>query len=393
MKLSTKAVHVGDRKAPPQAIPVTTPIVPAASYIYENIETADRVFGEELAGHVYARYDSPTNNALEELLASLESGAGAVVTSSGMAALQTAILAALTDRRKSIVAAGALFGATVQMLMKVFEPIGVSVRFVDICDLAALGRMVEEEKPGCIVLETISNPVLRVPDLAAVAAIARKAGAALVVDNTFATPLLVRPLELGAHLVMHSLTKFLSGHGDVLGGAIITDAEHLPALRALSKTTGPNLGAFEAYLSMRGIKTFPLRMERQCANACAIASWLATHPRIAKAYFPADPAHPDAAAIRRQFPKGLFGAIVSFDLKDAGRDEVFAFMNRLRLVVKATSLGDVHTMILYPAMSSHREIAPRQRQRLGIGDGMLRISAGIEDVSDVIADLDQALGS
>jgi cystathionine gamma-synthase/methionine-gamma-lyase len=308
-----------------------------------------------------------------------------------MAALQTAILAALTDRRKSILAAGALYGATVQMLMNIFEPMGVTVRFIDICDLAAVRRTIEEEKPGCVLLETISNPVLRVPDLAAIARLARDAGAAFVVDNTFATPLLVRPLELGANLVMHSLTKFLSGHGDVLGGAVIADAEHLPALRKLSKTLGPNLGAFEAYLSMRGIKTFPLRMERQCANACAIASWLASHPGIAKAYFPADPAHPDAVTIRRLFPKGLFGAIVSFDLKDAGREQVFAFMNRLRLVVKATSLGDVHTMILYPAMSSHRDIAPRQRQRLGIGDGMLRLSAGIEDVGDVIADLEQAL--
>jgi cystathionine gamma-synthase/methionine-gamma-lyase len=163
-------------------------------------------------------------------------------------------------------------------------------------------------------------------------------------------------------------------------------------LRALSRAVGPVLGPFESYLTMRGIKTLPLRMERQCANACRVASWLASHGAIERVYFPADPAHPDAADIRRLLPPGLFGAIVSFELKGAGRDEVFRFMNALRMIVRATSLGDVHSMMLYPVMSSHREISPRHRERMGIRDNLVRLSVGIEAVEDIVEDLEQALG-
>ena len=391
MKLATQAVHVGDRRKPSAAIPVTTPIVTAASFIYDDIETVDKVFAEEVHGYAYARHGAPTSDALQELVTALEGGAGSVATASGMMALQIAIQTALTDRRKSVVAAGALYGATLKLLMSVFEPMGVDVRLVDICDLGAVEMAIAEAKPGCVVMETVSNPLLRVADLEAVAKLARAAGAALVVDNTFATPLLVRPLELGAHFSLHSLTKYLSGHGDVMGGVITCDAEHLPTLRALCNTCGPLLGAFESYLAMRGIKTFPLRMERQCRNAAEVATWLGAHPNVAKVNYPGEANHPDAATIARLFPAGLRGAMVSFDLKDAGREQVFAFMNRLKLVVRATSLGDVHTMISYPAISSHRDLAPKQRLRAGIGDGLVRVSVGIEAMEDVIADLDQAL--
>ncbi len=391
MKLATQAVHVGDRKEPSAAIPVATPIVLAASFIYDDIETIDKVFADEIHGYAYARHGSPTNNALEELVTVLECGAGSVATASGMMALQVAIQTALTDRRKSVVAASALYGASLKLLMSVFEPLGIEVTLVDICDLGAVERAIGEAKPGCVVMETVSNPLLRVADLEAIAKLTRAAGAALAVDNTFATPLLVRPLALGAHFSVHSLTKYLSGHGDVMGGSITCDAEHLPTLRALASTCGPMLGAFESYLAMRGIKTFPLRMERQCNNAAEVATWLAAHPGVTKVNYPGDPNHPDAETIGKLFPDGWRGAMVSFDLKDAGREQVFAFMNRLKLVVRATSLGDVHTMILYPAISSHRDLAPKQRLRAGIGDGLVRLSVGIEAMEDVIADLDQAL--
>jgi cystathionine gamma-synthase/methionine-gamma-lyase len=302
------------------------------------------------------------------------------------------VTTALADRRKSIVAASVLYGATVSLLMKVLEPSGVEVRFVDVCDLDALRAAVAESKPGCILMETISNPLLRVGALDGIAEIARDAGAALVVDNTFATPLILRPLELGAHFSVHSLTKYLAGHGDVLGGAVVTDREHLESLRALSRVIGPVLGPFESYLTMRGIKTFPLRMERQCANACRVAQWLSAHPKVERVHFTGDPSHPDAAAIRRLFPQGLYGAIVSFELKDGGRDEVFRFMDALKLIVRATSLGDVHSMMLYPTMSSHREISPKHRERMGIRDGLVRLSVGIEAAEDIVADLEQALG-
>jgi cystathionine gamma-synthase/methionine-gamma-lyase len=391
LKIHTKAVHSGDRKRAGGHIPVTTPIHTATSYFYESMEQLDRVFAEEEKGYCYARYDNPSAGALEELMCQLESGDAALACASGMAALHTAILSALTDRRRSIVAASAMYGSTVSLLMNVFEPSGVSVRFADICDLDALRAVVAEARPGCILMESISNPLLRVGEIDRIAEIANDAGAALVVDNTFATPLLVRPLELGAHFSVHSVSKYLAGHGDVLGGVVVTLRAHADSLRALGRTIGPVLGPFECYLTMRGIKTFPLRMERQCANACLVASWLAAHPRVERVYFTGDPQHPDEAAIRRLFPTGLYGAMVSFEIRDAGREEVFRFMDRLQMIVRATSLGDVHTMMLYPVMSSHRELSPKHRQRMGIRDNLVRLSVGIEAPEDIVADLEQAL--
>jgi cystathionine beta-lyase/cystathionine gamma-synthase len=395
MKIETKAVHAGDRKGDPAKpgafIPVTTPIYTAASYIYESTAQLDRVLGQEEDGYCYSRYDNPTNAALEELMASLENGHGALACSSGMTAVHIALLAALNDRRKSILAASALYGATTSLLGKVLEPLGIEINFVDICDLDKVRAKINDHQPGCVLMETISNPLLRVGDMDGIAEFARTAGAALVVDNTFATPLLVRPLEHGAHMSVHSVTKFLAGHGDVMGGVIVSDQEHHVITRNLCRTIGPMLGPFESYLTMRGIKTFALRMERQCSNACRVASWLASHPRISKVHYLADPAHPDAAVIRRLLPEGLYGAIVTFELKDAGKQEMFQFMDRLKLVVRATSLGDVHSLILYPVIASHRDVAPKQRERLGIHDGLVRLCVGIEAVDDIIADLEQAL--
>jgi cystathionine beta-lyase/cystathionine gamma-synthase len=391
VKIHTTAVHAGDRKKPGPAVPTTTPISTATAFTYDTMEELDRIFGREIPGYSYSRYDSPTSAALEELTTALESGHGSLACASGMSALHIALLAALADRRKSILAADAIYGATVSLLMKVLEPMGVAVRFVDVCDLSAVEKAAAEHKPGCILMETVSNPLLRVGPIAGLAKIAKAAGAALVVDNTFATPLLVRPLELGANIVAHSVTKYLAGHGDVLGGVAVSDEAHLETMRSLSRIIGPVLGPFESYLTMRGMKTFPLRMERQCANACRVASWLASHPGIERVYFPADPAHPDAATIRQQFPQGLYGAIVSFELKDATRNDVFRFMDGLNLVVRATSLGDVHTMMLYPVMSSHREISPKHRERMGIRENLVRLSVGIEAVEDILADIEQAL--
>jgi cystathionine beta-lyase/cystathionine gamma-synthase len=392
VQIHSKAVHAGDRKKLGPHVPITTPIYTASSYFYESMEQLDRIFGQEEHGPCYARYDNPSAAALEELVASLEGGHGALACSSGMAAIHMAVLSALADRRKSVVAANATYGATVSLLMNVLEPMGVAVRFTDVCDLDGLRAAVAEAKPGCIVMETISNPLLRVGQIDRIAEIARDAGAALVVDNTFGTPLLCRPLEMGANFSVHSVTKYLAGHGDVLGGIAVSDQQHYESLRALSRVVGPVLGPFECYLTMRGIKTFALRMERQCANACRVAVWLASHPRVERVYFTGDPTHPDAATIRRVFPANLYGAMVSFEIRDAGKEEIFRFMDGLKMIVRATSLGDVHTMMLYPSMSSHREISPKHRERMGIRDNLVRLSAGIEAAEDIIADLGQAFG-
>ncbi len=391
MDIHTKAVHAGEQKTAGPHVPSATPIYTASSFFYKDMEQLDRVFGRETPGYCYSRFDNPTNAALEELAASLENGHGALACASGMAAIQTALMAALNTRRKSVLAADALYGATIGLLSKVFEPLGVEVNFVDACDLGAVEAAIDAHRPGCLLMETVSNPLLRVGELDRIAQLARAAGAAFIVDNTFGTPLLVRPMELGANMVVHSATKYLGGHGDVLAGIVVSDAEHYDTLRMFSRTCGPVLGPFESYLTMRGIKTFPLRMERHCANACRIAAWLKDNPKIERVHFPGDPAHPDAATIRRLLAPGLYGGMVSFEIKDAGRERVFRFMERLKLVIPATSLGDVHSLILYPVMSSHRDVPPKQRERIGIRDNLVRLSAGIEAPEDIISDLDQAL--
>jgi cystathionine beta-lyase/cystathionine gamma-synthase len=390
MNFETKAIHFADRKRGGGCVPTTTPIHTATSYVYDSMATLDRIFAGEEEGQSYGRYDNPTRNALADLVNELEGGAGAIACASGMSALHLGILAALLDRPKRVVAANALYGATTHLLMSVFEPLGIETTLADVCDLAAFEEAVIETKPGAVIMETISNPLLRVGAMDKIAEIANRAGAPLIVDNTFATPMLVRPLELGASIVVHSATKYMAGHGDVLGGLIIANEENIPTIRALSKTIGPTMGPFDSYLTMRGIKTMALRVERQCANACKVASWLSEHPRVERVYFTGDPKHPDAATIARLFPKNLQGAMLAFDLKGADKPEVFRFMEALKMIVPATSLGDVHTMMLYPAMASHRELSAKMRHRLGIGDGLIRMSIGIEAVEDIIADLDQA---
>ncbi len=391
VKLDTLAVHAGDRKPAGRYVPVTTPIHTATSFFYDTTEDLESVFAGEMPGPNYSRHGNPTNEALEELVTALEGGGCSMSCSSGMAALNLAITAALLDRRRVILAASALYGATINMLVKVLAPSGIETVFVDFNNEQATAAAIAEHKPGALLMETISNPLLRIAPLDRIGEMAKAADVPLIVDHTFATPLLVRPLELGATYVVHSLTKYLAGHGDVLGGIVVAAKEHLDTLQLLSRALGPVLGPFEAYLTMRGIKTFPLRMERQCANACKVASFLVSHPKVGRVHFPANPNHPDAAIAKRIFAPGLYGAMVSFETKGADHDRMFRMMNAFKLVVPATSLGDVHTMASYPVMSSHRELSPKHRARLGIQDNLLRLSIGIEAVEDIIADLDQAL--
>ncbi|MCZ2153668.1 MAG: PLP-dependent aspartate aminotransferase family protein [Bryobacterales bacterium] len=397
LKIQTTAVHAGDRKKPGKHIPVTTPIYTAASYFYGESEMIDKIFGHEAEGYAYARYDNPTNAALEELMASLEAaspavGGGSLATASGMVALQATLLTALAERRKRVLCAEALYGATVKLLLNVLEPWGIETRFVDVCDDAALAKAVESFQPGCILMETVSNPTLRIGDLVRIASLSPTVNAELIVDNTFATPLLVRPLEHGADYVVHSLTKYLAGHGDVMGGAIIARGEKIEEIRTMSRVVGPVLGPFEAYLAMRGMKTFPLRMERQCRNAAMVAEFLRSHPAVDRVYYLDDPAHPDRANIEKLFTDGLYGAMVSFEIRGADKHAVFRFIDRLKLVVGATSLGDVHSMVLHPWTASHRDVSPKQKERTGVTENLVRLSVGIEDSGDIVADLAQALG-
>jgi cystathionine beta-lyase/cystathionine gamma-synthase len=392
MKFETEVVHAGDRKRVPGAmVPSTTPIHLATTYFYESAHTLDRIFAHEEEGFSYARYTNPTNEALEQLTTALEHGYGSLATASGMTALQIAFQAALLERSHSILSSSSIYGATVKLLDQVLSPFGVEVHYVDVCDLDALAAAIAKYKPGCIFMESISNPILRVGRIDKIAELAHAAGAALVVDSTFSTPMLVRPLDLGANIVVHSATKYLAGHGDVLGGIVVSDEQHHEIVRTLSRVVGGTLGPFESYLTMRGIKTLALRFERQCQNAKKLATCLANHPMVERVYYCADPRHPDAAAIAEQFAPGLFGAVLSFEIKGADKAAVMQFIDRLKMVVPGTSLGDVHTLLLYPVMASHRDVSPKLRERMGIRENLVRVAAGIESADDIMADLDAAL--
>jgi cystathionine beta-lyase/cystathionine gamma-synthase len=398
-RFETRAVHSGERRAGSQNgregedfYPISTPIYASTTFAHRDIATTDRVLGGEEPGYSYARYDNPTVHALEEALASLEApegGARAFAFASGMAAMHAALTAAELGNGATVLAAEQLYGSTATLLMQIFGPAGVEVRFVDAYDLGAVEKKVAQLNPRAVVIETISNPLLRVADTRSVAEITRQRGAALVVDSTFTTPYLQRPLELGADIVVHSATKYLSGHGDLTAGVVVARAPYDAAVDQVRKLVGGILAPFGAWLAHRGLKTLPLRVSRQCENARLISARLATHPKIAKVHHPAHDDHPDAAVVRRTLADT--GGLVAFELAAEGREAAFEFLNSLKLCVKAPSLGDIYTLAIHPATSSHRELSPARREKLGVKENLIRLSCGIEHPDDVIRDLEQAL--
>ena len=387
----TTAVHAGERASRPNFTPVATPIFPSVGYVYEDFETLDEVFGGQQSGPVYARYGNPTNEALENAMATLEGGEAALSFGSGMAAVYAALLGAGARQGTSVVAAQDVYGATYNLLDKLMSQQGVKTHFVDITDLDALAAILAEVRPVALLAEIVSNPLLKVANVPELARLAHGAGAALIIDNTFATPYLCRPLRLGADYVVHSATKYLGGHGDVLGGVIVTGHQRRAALNEMIKMVGSNLGPQEAWLILRGLKTLPLRIQRQCANAAEVARWLVAQHQVSHVNYPGLPEHPQHDLIARLFDGRGFGAMISFDLRAGDAQQVAIFMDALELIQPATTLGDVYSLALYPARSSHRALAPETRRQIGIGDGLIRLSIGIEDPADIIADLDRAL--
>lgn len=387
----TQAVHAGERGPRPDFTPVSTPIYPSVGYLYEDMGDLDGVFGGERAGYVYPRYGSPTVSAFEQAVATLEGAEDAVAFASGMGAVHAALMGAGAQAGTAVVAAADVYGATYALLDRTFRSLGARVRFVDITDLTQVSRAVDEERPVAVLCEIISNPLMKVADIPALADMAHQVGAALIVDSTFATPYLLRPLEHGADYAVHSATKYLAGHGDVLAGVVACSAERGLDLRERQKLLGANLGPQEAWLAHRGLKTLPLRMRQHCANAQVVAGWLFEHAAVARVNYPGLPDHPQHAVALRLFEGRGFGGMMSFELREAGQADVFRFMEALELVLPATTLGDVYSLTLYPAHSSHRQVAPDVRAAIGIGDGLVRLSVGIEEAEDIIADLAQAL--
>lgn len=388
----TRAVHAGERLEPGAARPVSGAIHPSVGYTFADSATLDAVLGDASADFVYsARYGNPTVRAFERAIASLEQTEDAFAFASGMAALHMALLAAGVRAGGHVVAAADIYGATYTLLQRVFAELGATVTFVDVLDLAAVADAVAARATQALVVETISNPLLKVADLPALARIAHNNGAHLLVDNTFASPYLVNPAGYGADMVIHSATKFIAGHGDVMAGVVATSAAYRARLLDLTKLIGSSAGPFEAWLALRGLKTLSLRLQRQCASALDIAAWLTRQPGVGRVNYPFLPDHPQIDLMHRLSDGRGGGGVLSFTLDGAGRAEVFAFMDALRLVQPATTLGDIYSLVLYPAISSHRSLTAAERRALGIGDDLVRLSVGIEAAADIKADLAQAL--
>lgn len=390
----TRAVHAGEPRHQQDGRPVVGPIHPSVGYTFADSRRLDAVLGGEQEGYVYStRYANPTVAAFETAVANLEGGETAAAFASGMAAIHMALLAAGAQAGTAVVAAADLYGATYTLLQQPFARQGTAVRFVDVLDLDAVQKTVATRRPVALLVETISNPLMKVADLPRLAEIAHAHDALLLVDNTFCSPYLVNPIEFGADVVIHSATKFLAGHGDVMAGVIVSSAAFkIEKVVPLTKLIGSTMGPFEAWLALRGLKTLPLRMRHQCDGALAIAQWLSEHPKIGRVHYPFLPDHPQRDLMHALSGGRGGGGVLSFEIKDAARAHIFAFMDALDLIQPATSLGDVYSLLLYPAISSHRTLTPAERHGLGIGNGLVRLSVGIEDVADVQADLAQALG-
>lgn len=389
-RFPTIAARAGWHRKQLDVVMTAPPIVPSVTYLHP-MHDLDAIFGGEQEGFVYTRYGNPTVAALEEAVAQLEGGEAAVGFATGMAAVHAALLSVGLKSGDVVVCSQDVYGATYSLLGTLFARLGVKVLFINIADLDNVNATSTRERPKIIWIETISNPLLRLADIPAIAVAAQSAGAILMVDSTFTPPYLCRPLEHGADLVIHSATKYLGGHGDAMGGLVIGTRAQCEEVRTVAKLAGGTLGPFAAWLILRGLKTLTLRVQRQCENALALAQWLSTHPRVTKVIYPGLPSHPHHTLAKSLLHEGLFGAMVAFELKNGTREQVMQFMDRLQLCLPATTLGDIYTEVLYPPMSSHRWLSAEERQKIGIGDGFIRVSVGIEAIEDITADFNRAL--
>src|ERR1700690_1189077 len=387
----TRAVHAGERVPPADYTPVTTPIWPSVGYIYESMDDLDAVFAGTKRGQVYLRYSNPTTDAFETAIANLEMAEAAQAYGSGMAAIHASLLAAGVKAGTSAVAALDVYGATFSLLRSLFKSLDVNIRMVNVADHAEVEAALKETGAVVLYVESISNPLLKVADIPALAKLAHRHNTSLLVDNTFASPYLVNPLRHGTDFAIHSATKYLSGHGDVLAGVVATSKENKSKLYELNKLVGGVLGPFEAWLALRGCKTLPLRRKQQCQNAQEVAEWLSKHPRVKKVNYPGLSDHPQHALAKSLFEDKGYGGVLSFEIAGADKAQVYRFMESLTICLPATTLGDVYSLVLHPATSSHRSLTAEERASVGIPDGLVRLSVGIESAEDILSDLESAL--
>ncbi|MFB9149298.1 methionine gamma-lyase [Roseovarius ramblicola] len=384
---ATRAIHLGYDPLDHEGA-LTPPLHLTSTFAFDTAEAGGEIFAGERAGHVYSRISNPTLDLLERRAASLEGAEAGLALASGMGAI-TAVLWTLLAPGDEVIVDETLYGCTFAFMHHGLRKFGITVTHVDMTEPETL-RAAMSDRTRVVYFETPANPNMRLVDIEAVAAIAHGHGAQVVVDNTYATPYLTRPIALGADLVVHSATKYLGGHGDLVAGLVVGRAEAIGEIRlvGMKDMTGAVMAPFNAMLVMRGLKTLSLRMERHCASAQTVAAWLEGHPEVAAVQYPGLESFGQHALACRQM--ALPGAMIAFELKgglEAGR----RMMNGLRMIARAVSLGDAETLIQHPASMTHSTYSPEERAAHGIGDGLIRLSVGLEDVADILDDLDGAL--
>lgn len=384
---ATRAIHHGyDPLAHHGAL--NPPVHLTSTFVFDSVATGAARFAGTAEGYIYGRVGNPTVTVLESRLADLEGGEAALATSSGMGAI-TAVLWTLLASGDEVVADRTLYGCTFGLLEHHMPKFGVTTRFADLTDLDTLHAAIGP-RTRLVITETPSNPNMRVVDIAAVAEICRAAGILFVVDNTYCTPYLQRPLELGADIVVHSATKYLGGHGDLLAGAVVASKDLVERFRfiGIKELNGACISAFDAFLVLRGLKTLALRMDRHCATAARLATELEAHPAVARVHYPGLDSHPQKALAARQMR--AMGGMIALELKgglEAGR----RFMDAVELATRAVSLGDAETLVQHPASMTHSTYSPEERAKHGFTDGLVRLSVGLEDHADIREDLFRAL--
>ncbi|TDE37870.1 methionine gamma-lyase [Antarcticimicrobium sediminis] len=369
---------------------LTPPLHLTSTFAFESAEAGGEIFAGERPGYVYSRVSNPTLDLLERRIADLEGAEAGLAAASGMGAI-TAVMWTFLAPGDEVIVDKTLYGCTFAYLRHGLAKFGITVTHVDMTDAANVTAALTPATK-MVYFETPANPNMRLVDIAEVARIARAHGARTVVDNTYATPVLTRPIELGADIVVHSATKYLGGHGDLIAGLAAGSAEDITAIRmyGLKDMTGAVMAPFNAMLILRGLKTLKLRMERHCASARTVADWLAAQPAIERVYFPGLTTDPQHDLAEQQMAD--FGGMIAFELK-GGFSAGVAMMNRLTLILRAVSLGDAESLIQHPASMTHSTYTPEERAEHGISEGLVRLSVGLEEVDDIIVDLDQAMAS
>lgn len=384
-EFATLAVRAGQRRGPEgehgEAIFTTS------SYVFRDAAHAAACFAGDEPGNVYSRYTNPTVRTFEERLAALEAGEKAVATASGMSAIMATVMS-FCSAGDHVLVSRSIFGATVSLFDKYLARFGIETTYVDI-DNPQAWRDARQPNTRMLYLESPSNPLAELADIAALAEVAHETGALLVVDNCFCTPALQQPLKLGADIVIHSATKYIDGQGRCLGGAVVGSKELMTEVVGFLRTAGPSMSPFNAWVFLKGLETLRLRMRAHCDSSMQLARWLEQQPQVEKVYYAGLTTHPQHELACRQQPGG-FGAVVSFDIK-GGKEAAWRFIDATRMISITANLGDAKTTITHPASTTHGRLKPEERAAMGIGDGLLRIAVGLEELDDLRTDLQRGL--